>query len=539
MDAFSELLENLLLTPSRNQKLALLVAFFSDQADPDRGWAVAALTDSLEFKSVKAGLIRKMVEQRVDPVLFRLSYDYVGDLAETVSLIWPDADRLQRIPAIAEIIDDLGGPDQAQVEIQLALWLDGLNPRQRWALIKLIGGGMRVGVSARLVKQALATFGSVDINDIEAIWHGLDAPYEALFAWLDGRADRPVSCRPALFRPVMLAHPLLVKSQRDDVESFDRNMVNGQTFAAEWKYDGIRIQAVSDAGVTRLYTRTGDDISHAFPDVLVGLADNVVIDGELLIRQPDGGVAPFNHLQKRLNRKRVSKKLLAAYPAFIMAYDLLVDGAEDVRADSFRSRRARLEQTIERFNKDLFSLSPLLPCVDFDKLDVARREPPSSEIEGVMLKRWDSPYTAGRPRGAWFKWKRDPYLIDAVLIYAQRGHGRRSSFYSDFTFAVWREVDGVEQLTPVGKAYFGFSDADMKRIDKFVRAHTIDRFGPVRAVQADKSTGLVFEIAFEGLQRSTRHKSGVAMRFPRINRIRWDKPASEADRLHVLERMLP
>lgn len=539
MDAFSELLENLLLTPSRNQKLALLAAFFADQADPERGWAVAALTDSLDFKTVKAGLIRKMVEQRVDPVLFRLSYDYVGDLAETVSLLWPAGDRLRRMPEISEIIDDLQRLDREQVEPQLERWLDGISPRQRWALIKLISGGMRVGVSTRLVKQALATFGSVEINDIEAIWHGLDAPYEDLFAWLDGRSARPVSTRPAPFRPVMLAHPLLAKSQRDDVESFDQARVTGQTFAAEWKYDGIRIQAVAESGVKRLYTRTGDDISHAFPDVLAGLTHDGVIDGELLVRQPNGAVAPFNHLQKRLNRKRVSKKLLEEYPAFIMAYDLLVDGDEDLRADDFRSRRARLEGVVEQNCKGLLALSPLLPRVEFEALDLARCTPPAAEIEGIMLKRWDSPYIAGRPRGAWYKWKRDPYLIDAVLIYAQRGHGKRSSFYSDFTFAVWRDVDGVDQLTPVGKAYFGFSDVELKRIDKFVRSHTIDRFGPVRAVRADKSTGLVFEVAFEGLQKSTRHKSGVAMRFPRINRIRWDKPAGEADRLEVLQQMLP
>jgi DNA ligase-1 len=250
----------------------------------------------------------------------------------------------------------------------------------------------------------------------------------------------------------------------------------------------------------------------------------------------NGRVCSFGDLQQRLNRKTADAKLMAAHPAAIRAYDLLADGEEDLRDLPFALRRGRLEAFVARHPDDRLDLSPLIPFDTWDELAALRADPPEGAAiaEGLMLKRLDSAYVAGRPKGPWFKWKRDPFLVDAVLMYAQRGHGKRSSFYSDYTFGVWR--DG--ELTPVGKAYFGFTDEELKLLDKFVRDNTVERFGPVRSVRADRGFGLVFEVAFEGLQRSTRHKSGVAMRFPRINRIRWDKPAAEADTLETLERLL-
>jgi len=255
-----------------------------------------------------------------------------------------------------------------------------------------------------------------------------------------------------------------------------------------------------------------------------------------------GKVAPFGDLQQRLNRKSADAKLMAAHPAGIRAYDLLLEGEDDLRALPFRERRARLEGFVQGLGSSRIDLSPLQPFSTWEDLARLRADPPAGDprcAEGLMLKRWDSIYEAGRPKGPWFKWKRDPHLVDAVLMYAQRGHGKRSSFYSDYTFGVWREDEaGQRSLTPVGKAYFGFTDEELKQLDKFVRDHTIERFGPVRSVRADRDFGLVLEVAFEGLQRSTRHRSGVAMRFPRINRIRWDKPAREADELATLEAML-
>ena len=539
MEVFANLLERLLLTPSRNSKLALIADYFATQPDPERGWALAALTNEIELPGVKAGLVRRLVESKVDHELFRLSYDYVGDLADTVSLIWPSEHGANRVPSLSEVVEQLSDATKPQGEKLIEVWLNALDSRGRWALLKLVTGGLRIGVSARLAKVAAAKFGNVEASEVEEIWHGLEPPYFSLFAWLEGRAEKPEPDVAAPFRPVMLAHPLVAKKDRDNPDAVDPDLITAEHFAAEWKYDGIRVQAVAEGETRRIYTRTGDDISHTFPDVLAAMDFNAALDGELLVRAADGGVAPFNELQQRLNRKTVSKKQMEARPAFIRVYDLLVDGGEDLRTLTFRERRARLETFVSELETDRLDLSPLVDVSSISALEDARNNPPAPEIEGLMLKRWDSPYQAGRPKGPWFKWKRDPFLIDAVLLYAQRGHGKRSSYYSDFTFGVWRAVDGEDQLTPVGKAYFGFTDAELKQLDKFVRDNTMERFGPVRSVTATKQHGLVLEVAFEGLQRSPRHKSGLAMRFPRIHRIRWDKPTGEADRLESLEAMLP
>jgi len=539
MHRFAALLDRLVLTPSRNGKIALMADYFATTTDPARGWALAAITGDLDIRGVKAGAVRALAEARMDPVLFRLSYDYVGDLAETVSLVWPARTGANRAPPLEDIVESLLEASRAEGPRLVEGWLDALDASGRWALLKLVTGGLRIGVSARLAKLALAEFGKVEVTEIEEIWHGLEAPYESLFAWLDGRAGKPEPDLAAPFRPVMLAHPLVTKDRRDDPDAVDPDRIRPDLYAAEWKYDGIRVQAAGEAGTRRLYTRTGDDISHTFPDVIAALDFDGAIDGELLVRGPTGAVAPFNHLQQRLNRKTVSRREMEGWPAFIRAYDLLDRDGEDFRSRPFAERRTALEAFIAGLDHPRIDLSPLIEFDSIETLDAARLEPPAPEIEGVMLKRWDSVYEPGRPKGPWFKWKRDPFLVDAVLMYAQRGHGRRSSFYSDFTFGVWTGAAGEDRLTPVGKAYFGFTDEELKQLDKFVRDHTTERFGPVRAVTATGEAGLVLEVAFEGLQRSPRHKSGIAMRFPRINRIRWDKPAAEADRLETLFALLP
>ncbi|WP_374659676.1 cisplatin damage response ATP-dependent DNA ligase [Phenylobacterium sp.] len=533
MRAFAELLDRLSLTGSRNAKLTLLRDHFANAPDPDRGWALAALTGDLVFDAAKPAFIRKAVEARMDPVLFGWSYDYVGDLAETVALVWPARPGANREPELSEVVDALRSASRAEVQRLIEGWLDALDPTGRWALLKLMTGGLRIGVSSKLAKTAVAELGPVPASEVEEIWHALRPPYGDLFAWLEGRSERPTSDAPGRFRPVMLAQGI--------DEAIDFAKLDAADYAAEWKWDGIRIQAVSEGGVRRLYARSGDDISRAFPDVLEALDFEGALDGELLVLR-EGAIAAFGDLQQRLNRKTVTNAMLADYPAGIRAYDLLSEGSEDLRPLPFVERRARLEAFVAGLKTTRIDLSPLQPFETWEDLAALRREPPPGDpqvAEGVMLKRWDSTYEAGRPKGPWFKWKRDPFLIDAVLMYAQRGHGKRSSFYSDYTFGVWTEgIDGARMLTPVGKAYFGFTDEELKQIDKYVRDNTVDRYGPVRAVRADIRQGLVFEVAFEGLQRSSRHKSGVAMRFPRISRIRWDKPAGEADELSTLERML-
>jgi ATP-dependent DNA ligase len=543
MNRFAELLDRLAYEHGRNNKLRLMTDYFRSTPDPERGWALAALTGALNFTHAKPGLIRSLIAERTDPVLFELSYDYVGDLSETVALMWPTAsspaDGEGKELSLTALIETLATLGKAQLPQQLARWLDALDETGRWALIKLVTGGLRIGVSARLAKAAVAAMGGKEGQEIELLWPGLAPPYGELFAWLEGRADKPASGDPAPFRPPMLAHAL---------EDSDLAGLDPAAFMAEWKWDGIRVQAVAarrDGNmVARLYSRTGEDISKSFPDLLDALQLPGAIDGELLIMR-EHRVQTFNVLQQRLNRKTVTAKLTAEFPAHLRAYDLLADGEEDLRNLPFAERRARLEGFVARLNEPRIDLSPLVAFATWDDLTAARREPAAAgagedaeAVEGVMLKRRDALYLPGRPKGPWWKWKRDPYIIDAVLMYAQRGHGKRSSFYSDYTFGVWTGGENGDELVPVGKAYFGFTDEELLQIDRFVRRNTTDRFGPVREVVHEADQGLVLEVAFEGLQRSTRHKSGLAMRFPRISRLRWDKPPGEADRLERLETMI-
>jgi len=543
MNRFAELLDRLAYEPGRNNKLRLMSDYFRNTSDPERGWALAALTGSLSFQHAKPGLIRALIAARIDPVLFELSHDYVGDLSETVALMWPAKPRGERRPEnlmLSSVVRALSSLGKSELPAQLARWLDELDEPGRWALLKLVTGELRIGVSARLAKTAVAALGGKDPQEIELIWPALQPPYIELFAWLDGRADKPASSDPAPFRPVMLAHA---------VEDRELETLDPTAFLAEWKWDGIRIQAVAGRDkdgtlVARLYSRTGEDISAAFPDLIEALPLPVGIDGELLIVR-DGRVQTFNVLQQRLNRKTVTSKLLSEFPAHLRAYDLLIDGDEDLRGLPFVERRARLEQFVRRLDELRVDLSPLVAFTTWPELARARADPEAAgagadaeAVEGIMLKRRDAPYVPGRPKGLWWKWKRDPFIIDAVLMYAQRGHGKRSSYYSDYTFGVWTRSENGDVLVPVGKAYFGFTDEELIEIDRFVRRNTLERFGPVREVVHAADKGLVLEVAFEGLQRSTRHKSGVAMRFPRINRLRWDKPPVEADRLETLEQML-
>ncbi|MGE0502166.1 MAG: cisplatin damage response ATP-dependent DNA ligase [Rhizobiaceae bacterium] len=531
MKRFAELLDRLVLTPARNGKLKLLVDYFATTPDPDRGLALAAMTGDLTIAAVKPAMLRTLVTERMDPVLFGYSYDYVGDLAETVSLVWPEGeeDDGRSEPSLAEVVARLQSASRSDGPRVLAELLDATDIPSRFAIIKLVTGGLRIGVSARLAKQALADFGKVDVTEIEELWHGLTPAYASLFAWLEGSAAKPEKTALALFRPVMLANP---------VEDRDLERLDPAGYAAEWKWDGIRVQAVSEGGVRRLYSRTGDDVSRAFPDLVDAMDFDGVLDGELLVGRPPDWTGAFSDLQQRLNRKTVSPKIREKFPAFVRCYDLLQEAAEDLRPLPLAERRVRLESFVAGLDPSRFDLSPNVPVTTWGVLDARRKSPPHPIIEGVMLKRLDSAYVAGRPKGPWFKWKRDPHTVDAVLMYAQRGHGKRSSYYSDYTFGVWSGAEGEEQLVPVGKAYFGFTDEELRQLDKYVRDNTIERFGPVRSVRADRRQGLVLEVAFEGLNRSTRHKSGVAMRFPRISRLRWDKPAAEADRIETLEALL-
>ncbi|MDW3205572.1 MAG: cisplatin damage response ATP-dependent DNA ligase [Alphaproteobacteria bacterium] len=526
MKRFADLMERLVYTGGRNAKLAILAEYFRTTPDPDRGWALAALTDGYETRLLTPAAVRKLAEARTDPVLFRLSYDYVGDLAETTALIWPDTDEGPvDPPPLSEVIDTLAGTSRARAPQHVADWLDRLDGSGRYALLKLLMGGLRVGVSARLAKTALAQYGGKPVEEIEELWFGLTPPYGDLFAWLDGRTAAPQVDTSTLFRPVMLANPL---------EDGDLDRLAPAEYRAEWKWDGIRVQLAAKHGEARLFTRTGDEIGPAFPDIATRADFDAVLDGELLVRR-DGEIRPFNDLQQRLGRKTVTAAMLRDYPAHLRVYDILFHGDRDLRPDPFDTRRAELEAFVTGLNRDWLDLSPLVPFDDWGVLRAIWDGTREAGIEGLMLKRADAPYTAGRPKGPWFKWKRAPLTADCVLMYAQRGHGKRSSLYSDFTFGCWRDgADGAPELVPVGKAYSGYTDAELREIDRWIRRNTVEKFGPVRSVTPE----IVMEVAFDSVHPSKRHKSGIAMRFPRIHRLRTDKPAVEADRVETLAAMI-
>jgi DNA ligase-1 len=524
MRAFSQLLDALVYTRSRNAKLKLIGDYLRRTPDPDRGYALAALTGALDIPAVKSAIIRNLAESRVDPLLLRMSHNYVGDLAETVSLLWPSPDfEHPEIDdgsiGLADAVTRLKSISRSDAPAELARMLDHLDASGRFALLKLATGELRVGVSARL---AFADAFDVDVEGVEEVWHGLDQPYLELFAWGERRAEQPRAVDVPVFRPFMLAHPL---------ETEDLDLA---AYAAEWKWDGIRVQMVRAGGQTRLYSRTGDDITRSFPDVAAAFATDGVLDGELLVRgagqgadEHGGAAASFNALQQRLGRKVVSGKTQAEFPAFVRLYDILFDGAQDLRELVWADRRERLEAYMPRLDPERFDLSQLIEASSFAELGEIRAGARDASIEGMMLKRRDSPYVAGRRAGLWYKWKRDPLTADCVMMYAQRGSGKRSSYYSDFTFGAWNEAG---ELLPVGKAYMGITDEELRWLDRFVRQNTVQRFGPVREVEKT----LVLEVAFDSLHLSKRHRSGLAMRFPRISRIRTDKPADEADRIETL-----
>ncbi|MBR2536683.1 MAG: cisplatin damage response ATP-dependent DNA ligase [Hyphomicrobium sp.] len=532
MQAFAHLLDTLVYTQSRNRKIAVLARYFRETPDPDRGYALAALTDGLPPALIGRLPLRRMLAELtssfIDPVLYKLSRDYVGDTAETVALLWPDtsAQRTNAKPSLHDVIETMRIGTTPQRTDALGRLLNRLDTSERWALLKLLGGAPRVGVSARLAKTALAEAFGRDVSEIEELWHALEAPYGDLFAWLAGRGPKPDLGSKPVFRPVMLAHP---------IEDEDWPKLSAEDFAAEWKWDGIRVQIAAVGGDVKIFSRQGDDVSSAFPEIRSAFLNlNCVTDGELLVMRA-GEIAPFNDLQQRLNRKVVTAKMLRDYPAHVRLYDLLFEDGEDLRALSFTERRARLETWQADHRPPLTDVSDLVRFESFDMLRDIWSSTRDDGIEGLMLKRRDSAYQAGRVKGQWFKWKRAALTLDCVLMYAQRGSGKRSSFYSDYTFGVWRESDaGAAELVPVGKAYSGFTDEELKMLDKWIRTHTTETFGPVRAV----SPGLVLEVAFDAVQPSTRHKSGVAMRFPRVHRIRWDKPAAEADTLEATKALI-
>ena len=553
MEAFSNLLEQLYYTAGTKAKAQLIADYITNTPDPDRGWAIAAMAGTLRFDFFKRNTVKKLITEHTDPALFAMSYDYVGEVSETVAHLWPHSEPTDSLPSLTEVVETFASVSKQKVSDTLAHYLTIMTPAQRWALLKLGTRGLRIGVSARSIKQILADYGNKDIKDIETLWHAVTPPYVDMLSWLEGKADKPDIENAVTFHPVMLSHPI----EDSNIDTFIKD-----TWQIENKYDGIRVQLAVKTGKVSdenepdkaLFSRTGDDISHSFPDLLEAVNGNMVLDGELLVihnaendqgsktrgeastkthddsgatqsnaaLQPD--VDTFNALQQRLNKKKPSKALQSSAPVGLIVYDALVLNGEDLTEKTLKARRQALEKWFSENSNNRLFLSETLTATSPQSLRKLHAQVCQNRaVEGLMIKRLDSKYIPGRPKGKWFKWKRDPLVVDAVMMYAQRGHGKRSSFYSDYTFGAWED----NQLLPIGKAYSGFTDEELKKLDNWVRRNAVGRFGPVREVKKE----LVLEVAFDAAHPSSRHKSGVALRFPRIHRIRWDKPADEADTL--------
>jgi DNA ligase-1 len=522
LKAFARLYAELDATTSTRTKVEALERYFR-AADPrDAAWAVYFLAGNKPRQIVPVRLLARLAveEAGLPEWLFEESYQAVGDLAETIAHVLPPGgadDDASLAVWIEERLLPLRGAEQAEVRAQLPAWWRGLDANARLVLNKLITGAFRVGVSKLLVQRALAAVAGVEQKVIAERMAGDWQPTpERYLALASGDAAASQRGQPY---PFFLAHPL---------EEPPATLGDPADWIAEWKWDGIRGQLVRREGETFVWSRGEELVTERFPEIAragAKLPDGTVLDGEVLAWRDDAPLA-FARLQTRIGRKRLTPKALADAPAAFLAYDLLEVEATDIRDRPLDLRRSALAAVVQYAADPALRISPAVSAASWDTLAGLRAQSRTRGVEGLMLKRRDSPYGIGRTRGDWWKWKVDPYSVDAVLVYAQHGHGRRASLYTDYTFAVWEG----DALVPFAKAYSGLSDAEIREVDGFIRRNTMEKFGPVRSVKPE----LVFEIGFEGIQRSPRHKSGIAVRFPRMLRLRREKRAEEADRLDAL-----
>ncbi|MDH3263585.1 MAG: ATP-dependent DNA ligase [Paracoccaceae bacterium] len=526
MKHFARLFAALDATTRTNEKVAALADYFREAPEADRLWTVALLSGRRPKRSVTATRLGEWAAEAAGlPLwLFEESYAVAGDLAETIALILPLPEAETDLPLahwLAEVRALVALPEEQKKPRILAAW-GSLGGRERFLFNKLLTGGFRIGVSQTLMTRALARATGIAEPDLAHRLMGDWSPERTSWAGLILANDPTAN----LSRP----YPFYLAYQ---VEASPEGLGDPGDWFAEWKWDGIRGQLIRRGGEHFLWSRGEELMTDRFPEFAAlcdWLPDGTVIDGEVLAFA-EGRPLPFAALQRRIGRKTVPKKLLAEAPAVLIAYDLLEDGGADIRALPFAERRTRLAALLSGVPPEApIRLSPEVGFDGWDALAALRARSREEGAEGLMLKRRSAPYLAGRKKGDWWKWKVDPFTIDAVMVYAQAGHGRRANLFTDFTFAVW---DG-EALVPFTKAYSGLTDAEFERITAWVRKNTLERFGPVRRVTPCH----VFEIAFEGIQESPRHKSGVALRFPRMLRWREDKPVAEANTLADLKEML-
>ncbi|UII72797.1 ATP-dependent DNA ligase [Pseudomonas sp. HN11] len=543
MKAFAELYANLDATTSSNAKLAALQAYFREAAPEDAAWAVYFLSGGRPRQLVPTRLLRDMATEAsgIEPWLFEESYQSVGDLAETISLLLPESAYTSEDGLAVWLEEKLlplrGLPPQELAERLPALWTQ-LDQPSLMVCIKLITGSFRVGVSKLLVTRALAALANLDSKRVAQRLVGYTdlsnrPTAEGYLKLIAAESSDEHAQRGGQPYPFFLAHGLA-----QPVEQFNNLLGSPANWQVEWKWDGIRAQLVKRDGRLWIWSRGEELVTERFPEfhsLVSGLPDGTVIDGEIVVWKD--AVQPFALLQQRIGRKTLSKKVLEDAPVAVLAYDLLEHQGDDWRNHTQAERRTQLEQVIAQCNQPVLLASPLLTGATWEELAEQREASRSLGVEGMMLKARDGFYGVGRTKdmGVWWKWKVDPFSVDAVLIYAQRGHGRRASLYSDYTFAVWDGPAGSERtLVPFAKAYSGLTDEEMRKVDAIVRKTTVEKFGPVSSV----TPSMVFELGFEGIALSKRHKSGIAVRFPRMLRWRQDKNVEEADNLATLQDLL-
>lgn len=525
MKAFAALYRQLDQTNKTTVKVALLADYFRTASDEDKVWVLALFTGRRIRGSVKTGQLREWATEMagVQPWLFEECYSVVGDLAETIALILPpSASALQwSLGQCMSFIRELQKEEEVQKKVRLIQVWSGLESFERFVFNKLLTGGFRIGVSQKLICKALSEACGIDENNIAhrlmGNWSPEKISFEALLITPQGD---DIDSRPY---PFCLAHPLDTEPEA---------LGDPSHWCAEWKWDGIRGQMIVRGGQFFLWSRGEELVNESFPDLIPDHRHDItslVLDGEILAMK-DGYPLPFQHLQRRLNRSNPGTKMMQEVPVQFMAYDLLEHNRQDLRAQSFRQRRSLMEQVLTSLQSGFIQASPVLSFASWEALSDLRSRAAESGSEGIMLKHLDGQYETGRKKGVWWKWKSDPLTIDAVMIYAQAGHGRRASLFTDYTFALW---DG-DKLVPFAKAYSGLTDEEIRKVDAFVKANTREKFGPVRSVDPQ----LVFELGFEGVSASKRHKSGIAVRFPRILRWRRDKTAKEANTLQDLKQLI-
>ena len=543
MKAFAELYANLDATTSSNAKLAALQAYFQDAAPEDAAWAVYFLSGGRPRQLVPTRLLRDMATEAsgIEPWLFEESYQSVGDLAETISLLLPESTYTSEDGLAVWLEEKLlplrGLPPLELAERLPALWSQ-LDQPSLMVCIKLITGSFRVGVSKLLVTRALAAMADLDSKRVAQRLVGYTdlsnrPTAQGYLKLIAAESPDEHAQRGGQPYPFFLAHGL-----SQPVEQFHDLLGSPADWQVEWKWDGIRAQLVKREGRLWIWSRGEELVTERFPELhslVSGLPDGTVIDGEIVVWKDT--VQPFALLQQRIGRKTLSKKVLEDAPVAVLAYDLLEHQGDDWRNHTQAERRTQLERVIAQCNQPVLVASALLTGATWEALAKQREASRSLGVEGMMLKARDGLYGVGRTKdmGVWWKWKVDPLSVDAVLIYAQRGHGRRASLYSDYTFAVWDGPPGSERtLVPFAKAYSGLTDEEMRKVDAIVRKTTVEKFGPVSSV----TPSMVFELGFEGIALSKRHKSGIAVRFPRMLRWRQDKSVEEADNLATLQDLL-